>query len=47
MQNFNSNKGKPIDLHLSVKIGDESFGEHAIKGINTINQKNGRNMLNL
>lgn len=47
MQNFNSNNGKPIDLHLSVKIGDESFGEHAIKGINTINQKNGRNMLNL
>lgn len=47
MQNFSSNNGKPIDLHLSVKIGDESFGEHAIKGINTINQKNGRNMLNL
>ena len=47
MQNINSNNGKPIDLHLSVKIGDESFGEHAIKGINTINQRNGRNMLNL
>lgn len=47
MQNINSNNGKPIDLHLSVKIGDESFGEHAIKGINAINQRNGRNMLNL
>lgn len=47
MQNINSNNGKPIDLHLSVKIGDESFGEHAIKGINAINQINGRNMLNL
>lgn len=47
MQDINSNNGKPIDLHLSVKIGDESFGEHAIKGINAINQRNGRNMLNL
>lgn len=47
MQNINNNNGKPIDLHLSVKIGDESFGEHAIKGINAVNQKNGRNMLNL
>lgn len=46
-QDINSNNGKPIDLHLSVKIGDESFGEHAIKGINAINQRNGRNMLNL
>ncbi|MBB1110015.1 lytic transglycosylase [Limosilactobacillus sp. pH52_RY] len=47
MQNVNSNNGQPIDLHLSVKIGDESFGEHAIKGINTINRRNGRNMLNI
>ncbi|MEY8295254.1 lytic transglycosylase [Limosilactobacillus caviae] len=47
MQNVNSNNGKPIDVHLSVNIGDESFGTHAIKGINTINQKNGRNMLNI
>lgn len=47
MQDINNNNGKPIDLHLSVKIGDESFGEHAIKGINAINQRNGRNMLNL
>lgn len=46
-QDINSNNGKPIDLHLSVKIGDESFGEHDIKGINAINQRNGRNMLNL
>ena len=47
LQDINNNNGKPIDLHLSVKIGDESFGEHAIKGINAINQRNGRNMLNL
>lgn len=47
MQNTNGTDKQPVDLHLTVKIGDESFGEHAIKGINAVNQKNGRNMLNL
>lgn len=47
MQNTTNSSNKPVDLHLTVKIGDESFGEHAIKGINAVNQKNGRNMLNI
>lgn len=47
MQNATNSSNQPVDLHLTVKIGDESFGEHAIKGINAINQKNGRNMLNI
>ncbi len=47
MQNTTNNNNQPVDLHLTVKIGDESFGEHAIKGINAVNQKNGRNMLNI
>ncbi len=47
MQNATNNSNQPVDLHLTVKIGDESFGEHAIKGINAVNQKNGRNMLNI
>lgn len=47
MQQSSNNSGKPVDLHLDIKIGDESFGEHAIKGINAINQRNGRNMLNI
>lgn len=47
MQNTTNNSNQPVDLRLTVKIGDESFGEHAIKGINAINQKNGRNMLNI
>lgn len=47
MQQSSNNNGKPVDLHLDIKIGDESFGEHAIKGINAINQRNGRNMLNI
>ena len=47
MQQSSNNNGKPVDLHLNIKIGDESFGEHAIKGINAINQRNGRNMLNI
>lgn len=47
MQNATNSSNQPVDLHLTVKIGDESFGEHAIKGINAVNQKNGRNMLNI
>lgn len=47
IQNTTNNSNQPVDLHLTVKIGDESFGEHAIKGINAVNQKNGRNMLNI
>ncbi|THE20237.1 lytic transglycosylase [Ligilactobacillus animalis] len=47
MQQSSNSNGKPVDLHLDIKIGDESFGEHAIKGINAINQRNGRNMLNI
>lgn len=47
MQNATNSSNQPVDLHLTVKIGDESFGEHAIKGINAINQRNGRNMLNI
>lgn len=47
MQNTTNSSNQPVDLHLTVKIGDESFGEHAIKGINAVNQKNGRNMLNI
>ncbi|MCH5463196.1 hypothetical protein HC026_11130 [Lactobacillus sp. LC28-10] len=37
--------GQPVEV--TVKIGDESFGKHAIKGINAVNRKNGHNMLNL
>ncbi|MBW3349602.1 lytic transglycosylase [Limosilactobacillus reuteri] len=47
MQNATNSSNQPVNLHLTVKIGDESFGEHAIKGINAVNQKNGRNMLNI
>lgn len=37
--------GQPLEV--TVKIGDETLGKHAIKGINVVNRKNGRNMLNL
>ncbi|WP_143463223.1 phage tail protein [Levilactobacillus enshiensis] len=42
MQNKN---GEPIEI--TVKIGDETLGTHAIRGINQVNQRNGKNMLNL
>lgn len=34
-------------IEITVKIGDESFGKHAINGINSVNKKNGKNMLKL
>lgn len=37
--------GQPLEI--TVKIGDETLGKHAVKGINAVNKKNGRNMLNL
>lgn len=40
-----SASGQPVEI--TVKIGDESLGKHAIKGINAVNRKNGHNMLNL
>ncbi|MBS0978669.1 hypothetical protein [Levilactobacillus brevis] len=40
-----ANADQPIEI--TVKIGDESFGKHAIKGINSVNKKNGKNMLKL
>lgn len=44
VQNANAS-GQPVEI--TVKIGDESLGKHAIKGINAVNRKNGHNMLNL
>ncbi|WP_243148546.1 transglycosylase SLT domain-containing protein [Oenococcus sicerae] len=38
---------QPTDLHLTIQIGNETIGNAAIAGINTINQRNGRNMLKL
>ncbi len=38
---------QPVDLNLTVQIGNETIGNAAIKGINEVNQKNGRNMLKL
>lgn len=40
-----ANADQPIEI--TVKIGDESFGKHAINGINSVNKKNGKNMLKL
>lgn len=38
---------QPIDVHLTLQVGNEKFGEAAVKGINAVNQKNGKNMLRL
>ncbi|WP_033613701.1 hypothetical protein, partial [Lactiplantibacillus fabifermentans] len=44
----NSTTGtQPIDVHLTLQVGNEKFGEAAVKGINAVNQKNGKNMLKL
>ncbi|MFT8916563.1 MAG: transglycosylase SLT domain-containing protein [Oenococcus sp.] len=41
------NNNQSTDLHLTIQIGNETIGNAAIAGINTINQRNGRNMLKL
>nr|WP_252894891.1 hypothetical protein [Liquorilactobacillus satsumensis] len=38
---------QPINVNLTLQVGDEKFGSAAIKGINAVNQKNGKNMLKL
>ncbi|MFT8584825.1 phage tail protein [Liquorilactobacillus hordei] len=38
---------QPIDVHVDVKVADLDFGNAAVKSINAVNQKNGRNMLNI
>ncbi|WP_436677373.1 phage tail protein [Lactiplantibacillus plantarum] len=38
---------QPINVNLTLQVGDEKFGNAAIKGINAVNQKNGKNMLRL
>ncbi|WGN89767.1 lytic transglycosylase [Ligilactobacillus faecis] len=45
MQQAGQTNAQSTDLNVHVQIGDESFGTHAIKGINAINQRNGKNML--
>lgn len=45
MQQAGQINTQSTDLNVHVQIGDESFGTHAIKGINAINQRNGKNML--
>lgn len=39
--------GQSSDLNLTIKIGTDTIGKAAIVGINDINRKNGRNMLNI
>ena len=51
LQMANSGSGQtssqPIDIHVDVNVAGEDFGAAAVKGINAVNQKNGRNMLRL
>lgn len=42
-----SMNNQPINVNLTLQVGDEKFGNAAIKGINAVNQKNGKNMLRL
>ncbi|MFT8408472.1 phage tail protein [Liquorilactobacillus satsumensis] len=42
-----SASSQPINVNLTLQVGDEKFGSAAIKGINAVNQKNGKNMLKL
>ena len=42
-----SMNNQPINVNLMLQVGDEKFGNAAIKGINAVNQKNGKNMLRL
>jgi len=34
-------------IEVTVKLGDETLAKHTIKGINNVNRKNGKNMINL
>lgn len=43
----NSASTQPIDVHLTLQVGNEKFGEAAVKGINAVNQQNGKNMIKL
>ncbi|MDN7144448.1 phage tail protein [Liquorilactobacillus mali] len=45
--NNSSGATQPIDVHVDVKVADLDFGNAAVKSINAVNQKNGRNMLNI
>ncbi|MFT8610281.1 MAG: phage tail protein [Liquorilactobacillus nagelii] len=42
-----TNSNQPININLTLNVGNDKFGEAAIKGINAVNAKNHRNMLNL
>ncbi|VDG18250.1 hypothetical protein [Lactobacillus brevis] [Lactiplantibacillus mudanjiangensis] len=40
-----STDDRPIEV--TVKVGDETLAKHTIKGINAVNRKNGKNMIDL
>jgi SLT domain-containing protein len=42
-----SNSNQPININLTVNMDSDQLGQAAIKGINSVNAKNHRNMLNL
>ena len=42
-----SNNTQPIEVHVHVDVAGEDFGNAAVKGINAVNRKNGKNMLKL
>ncbi|MCY9806576.1 hypothetical protein OXT66_03300 [Lentilactobacillus senioris] len=47
-QQINSNsQGNQKPIEITVKVGDETLAKHTIKGINKVNRKNGRQMLDL
>lgn len=47
-QQINSNaQGSQKPIEITVKLGDETLAKHAINGINKVNRKNGRQMLDL
>ncbi|PWG00953.1 hypothetical protein [Levilactobacillus bambusae] len=42
-----TNQGSQQPIEITVKLGDETLGKHAVNGINSFNRKNGRQMLDL
>lgn len=42
-----NNSNQPININLTVNMDSDQLGQAAIKGINSVNAKNHRNMLNL
>ena len=47
MTGTNQNQQANQPLEVVLQVDSDKLGTAAIKGINSVNQKNGRNMLNL